>query len=121
MNISKEQVMHLLKNEPYRIGHWLGYKDLTELHNTWLTDWLYSSDDSTTQAHRGSYKTTDLALFLALNCLVHPRENIIFLRKTDADVTEVIRIVAKIIRSGAFIQLCVTLYNIVPQVLKETA
>ena len=121
MSISQEQIMHLLRNEPYRVGHWLGYKDLTELHNTWLLDWLYSSKDSTTQAHRGSYKTTDLAVFLAINALVHPKENVIFLRKTDADVTEVIRMVGKIMRSGAYMQMCVTLYGITPQIYKDTA
>ena len=121
MSISQEQVKHLLKNEPYKVGHWLGYKDLTDLHNIWLKDWLYSSKDSTTQAHRGSYKTTDLAVFLALNCLVHTKENVIFLRKTDADVTEVIRLVAKMIRSGAYVQMCLALYGIEPKVLKETA
>ena len=121
MSFSKEQIMNLLKNEPYRLGHFLGYKDLTELHNTWLKDWLYSSKDSTTQAHRGSYKTTDLAVFLAINALVHPRENVIFLRKTDTDVTEVIRLVVKIMKSGAYIEMCKALYGIPAKVLKDTA
>ena len=112
MSFSKEQIMNLLKNEPYRLGHFLGYKDLTELHNDWLKDWLYSSKDSTTQAHRGSYKTTDLAVFLAINALVHPRENVIFLRKTDTDVTEVIRLVVKIMKSGAYIEMCRAIYGI---------
>lgn len=121
MSFSKEQIMNLLKNEPYRLGHFLGYKDLTELHNTWLKDWLYSSKDSTTQAHRGSYKTTDLAVFLALNALVHIQENVIFLRKTDADVTEVIRLVVKIMKSGAYNEMCKALYGIAPRILKDTA
>lgn len=121
MSFSKEQIMNLLKNEPYRLGHFLGYKDLTELHNVWLKDWLYSSKDSTTQAHRGSYKTTDLAIFLAVNALVHPRENVIFLRKTDTDVTEVIRLVVKIMKSGAYIEMCKALYGIPAKVLKDTA
>lgn len=121
MSFSKEQIMNLLKNEPYKLGHFLGYKDLTELHNVWLKDWLYSSKDSTTQAHRGSYKTTDLAVFLAINALVHPRENVIFLRKTDTDVTEVIRLVVKIMKSGAYIEMCKALYGIPAKVLKDTA
>ena len=121
MSFSKEQIMYLLKNEPYRLGHFLGYKDLTELHNDWLKDWLYSSKDSTTQAHRGSYKTTDLAIFLGINALVHPRENVIFLRKTDTDVTEVIRLVVKIMKSGAYIEMCKALYGIPAKVLKDTA
>ena len=121
MTFSREKIINLLKNEPYIVGHWLGFKDLTELHNTWLLDWLYGCKDTTTQAHRGSYKTTDLALFLALNALVHPKENVIFLRKTDADVTEVIRIVIKIMKSGAYNELCKALYGIPVVVQKDTA
>lgn len=121
MNISQEEVKELIKNKPYIIGHWLGFKDLTELHNEWLISWLYGTDDETTQAHRGSYKTTDLALFISINMLIHRNENIIFLRKTDVDVTEVIRLVAKIVRSGAYIKLCQILWNITPNILRETA
>ena len=121
MNISQDMVKELIRNEPYKVGHFLGFKDLTELHNEWLLDWLYGTEDDTTQAHRGSYKTTDLALFIALNMLIHRSENIIFLRKTDVDVTEVIRLVARIIRSGAYINLCQIIWGFAPVVLRETA
>ena len=121
MNISQDIAKELIRNEPYKVGHFLGFKDLTELHNEWLLDWLYGTEDDTTQAHRGSYKTTDLALFIALNMLIHRSENIIFLRKTDVDVTEVIRLVARIIRSGAYINLCQIIWGFAPVVLRETA
>ena len=121
MNISQDTVRELIRNKPYIIGHWLGFKDLTELHNDWLTDWLFGTDDTTTQAHRGSFKTTDLALFIALNMMIHREENIMFLRKTDVDVTEVTRLVARIIRSGAYIQLCQYIWDTTPQILRETA
>ena len=121
MNISQDIAKELIRNEPYKIGHFLGFKDLTNLHNEWLLDWLYGTEDDTTQAHRGSYKTTDLALFIALNMLIHRSENIIFLRKTDVDVTEVIRLVARIIRSGAYINLCQIIWGSAPVVLRETA
>ena len=121
MNTLQDTAKHLIRNEPYRIGHWLGFKDLTDLHNEWLLDWLYGTEDDTTQAHRGSYKTTDLALFIALNMLIHRTENIIFLRKTDVDVTEVVRLVGKIVRSGAYIQLCQMIWGFAPVVLRETA
>ena len=119
MNSSAEA--ELIRNEPYRVGHWLGFTDLTELHNTWLLDWLYGTEDSTTQAHRGSYKTTDLALFIALNMMIHAKESLIFIRKTDADVAEVIRLVSKIIRSEVYKELCLRIYKIDPVVQKETA
>ncbi|MEI3218473.1 MAG: hypothetical protein V8S08_01175 [Lachnoclostridium sp.] len=90
MNSEKQAVLDLLWNEPYKIGHWVGFKDLTTLHNEWLRSFLYADEDQTLLAHRGSYKTTDLSLFLAIHTVIKPNENVMFFRKTDDDVTEVI-------------------------------
>lgn len=100
MNSSKKEILDLLWNEPYKIGHWVGFKDLAALHNEWLRSFLYSSDDQTLLAHRGSYKTTDLSLFLAIHTLIEPNKNVMFFRKTDDDVTEVMVQTQKILKSG---------------------
>ena len=121
MTTLQKNTIDLLENDPVVVGRAIGFKDLTDLHNEWLKEWLYGYGDTTTQAHRGSYKTSDLAVFLALATLVYRGKNIIFLRKTDSDVSEVIRTVARIIRSGAYQKLAKTLYGITPIVLKETA
>ena len=65
MTTSQKNTIDLLENNPVEVGKALGFTDLTELHNTWLKDWLWGYGDSTTQAHRGSYKTTDLAVYIA--------------------------------------------------------
>lgn len=113
----------LIFNEPYKYGHMVGFKDLREYpHNKWLISLLNESGDKTIQAHRGSYKTTCLAVFLALNVLAHPSESVIFLRKTDADVAEVIRLTAKLLRSGVTVEMCKDLRNGHDlQVIKDTA
>lgn len=121
MTTSQKNTIDLLENNPVEVGKALGFTDLTELHNTWLKDWLWGYGDSTTQAHRGSYKTTDLAVYIALFMLVFRDKNLIFLRKTDTDVAEVIRQVARVVRSGAYQRLAKNLYGITPIVLKETA
>ena len=121
MNTLQADTIDLLENNPVEIGKAVGFKDLTELHNTWLKKWLWGNGDITIQAHRGSYKTTDLAVYLALFLLVYRNKNIIFLRKTDTDVAEVIRTVARVVRSGAFQRIARNLYGITPMVLKETA
>ena len=121
MNTLQKDTIDLLTNNPVVIGRAIGFKDLTDLHNDWLKEWLYGYGDSTTQAHRGSFKTSDLSVFLALSLLVYRSKNIIFLRKTDSDVAEVIRTVTRIIKSGAFQKIAKTLYGITPIVLKETA
>lgn len=111
MNSEKKAVLDLLWNEPYKIGHWVGFKDLTTLHNEWLRSFLYAEDDQTLLAHRGSYKTTDLSLFLSLHTILRPNENVMFFRKTDDDVTEVITQSRKILKSGAVGKIAYILYG----------
>lgn len=119
MNRRKQEILDLLWNEPYKIGHWVGFKDLTTLHNEWLRSFLYANDDQTLLAHRGSYKTTDLSLFLALHTVEKPNENVMFFRKTDDDVTEVIIQSQKILKSGAMKEIVRQLYGTELELLKE--
>lgn len=119
MNSSKKAVLDLLWNEPYKIGHWVGFKDLTTLHNEWLRSFLYAEKDQTLLAHRGSYKTTDLSLFLAIHTVIDPNENVMFFRKTDDDVTEVLVQAQKILKAGCMQQIVRTLYGMDLQFLKE--
>lgn len=119
MNSSKQAVLDLLWNEPYKIGHWVGFTDLTTLHNEWLRSFLYAEDDQTLLAHRGSYKTTDLSLFLAIHTVIRPNENVMFFRKTDDDVTEVLVQTRKILRTGCMKHIVRTLYGTDLQFLKE--
>ena len=72
---------------------------------------LAGSQDMTLLAHRGSYKTTCLAFAMAAMCLLYPGRNIIFLRKTDDDVTEVIRQVKMLLRTDALQYLSRCLYG----------
>lgn len=117
MNSRKQAVLDLLWNEPYKIGRWVGFKDLTGLHNTWLRSFLYSHEDQTLLAHRGSYKTTDLSLFLALHAIERPNENVMFFRKTDDDVTEVITQTRKILQSRVIGQIVYDLYDLSLQLI----
>ena len=119
MNSKKQAVLDLLWNEPYKIGHWVGFKDLTTLHNEWLRSFLYAEDDQTLLAHRGSYKTTDLSLFLSIHTVIKPNENVMFFRKTDDDVTEVMTQSQKILKSGAMQKIAYDLYGTELQLLKE--
>jgi len=109
--ISKKQALDLLWERPVEIGHWVGFNDLTDLHNEWLRDFLYREDDQTLQGHRGSYKTTTLSLFFAINAIENPNKTSLFFRKTGGDVSEVIRQVANILQSGCMQQIVRAIYN----------
>jgi hypothetical protein len=119
--MNREDIKVLLKEQPYKIGHFVGFKDLTELHNRWLRSFLYSKEDITLLAHRGSYKTTDLSLFLAIHAVIKPNETVDFFRKTDTDVTEVINQTAKILKTGALGEIVRVLYGTDLVLEKETA
>ena len=83
---------------PAALGRALGYTDFRDdLHGGWIKRMVTSKDDMTLQAHRGSYKTTCLCVAISLLMLWHPDKNIIFLRKTDGDVAEVIKTVNRIL------------------------
>lgn len=119
--MNREGIKVLLKEQPYKIGHFVGFKDLTELHNRWLRSFLYGKEDITLLAHRGSYKTTDLSLFLAIHSVIKPNETVDFFRKTDTDVTEVMNQTAKILKTGAMREIARMLYGTDLILEKETA
>lgn len=109
MNLSRNQALDLLWENPIEVGHWVGFKDLTELHNEWLKDFLWRTDDQTLQGHRGSYKTTTLSLFFALHAIIRPNETIMFFRKTGAN--EVILTTVNILQSGCVNELVNAIYG----------
>ena len=61
---------------------------------------ILGEGDWTLLAHRGSYKTTCLSLAIAALMVIRPAQTLLFLRKTDRDVEEVIRQVRQILTGG---------------------
>ena len=101
--MTKNEILDLLWERPIETAGWVGYKEMvTDLHNGWLRSFLYNDKDQTLLAHRNSYKTTTIALFLAIHTIIKPNEDILFFRKTDTDTMEVIRTTQKILETGAF-------------------
>lgn len=120
MNTQQKRYLNLIKTEPYKFGHWTGFNDLTGLHNDWLKSFLFSKEDQTLLAHRGSYKTTTLAIAIAFLIVLYPQKNIIFFRKTDTDVTEIINQVSKLLQSAYFMKLVFVLYGVTLLLIKDT-
>ncbi len=81
------------------------------MHGVWIREMIGGKEDYTLQAHRGSYKSSCLAVAISLLLILYPQRNIIFLRKTDNDVTEMLGMVSKILRSEMFRDLVKELYG----------
>ncbi|WP_166083111.1 hypothetical protein [Erysipelothrix anatis] len=117
-----KQYLDLIINEPYKIGHVLGFTDLTELHNRWLKSFMFDNEDQTLLAHRGSYKTTSLSLAIALLIVfVAPQRNIMFFRKTDTSTIEIVKQVSKMIQSDLFRAMSLEIYGIEVKLLTNTS
>ena len=96
--MTREQAVKFLITKPASFGRLVGFTKLTDLHNAWILDMLKGDGDRTLQAHRASYKTTCVSIALALIIILLPNKRTLFLRKTDADIKEIIKQVQKILK-----------------------
>ena len=111
--LSEEQRLwlDLVKKKPVKFGIEAGFVDLVELHNDWLKSFLFNKQDQSLQAHRGSYKTTTLSVAIALMIVLEPEKNIIFMRKTDDDVKEIVSQVANLLMADLYQELAYVQYG----------
>ena len=95
--MTRQQAIEFLRDRPVEFAHLLGLNKLGDLHNRWIKDMVRGKDDHTLQASRNTYKTTSVSVALAIIILLLPRKRILFMRKTDDDVKEIIKQVQKIL------------------------
>lgn len=95
--LTRKQAIDYLVIHPDGYGRMLGFDDLGEMHREWMNLMFSSVQDETLQAHRNSYKTTCVSVNLARTMILKPNLRILFMRKTDDDVKEVIKQVKKIL------------------------
>ena len=109
--MQREEATKILIEYPYLLGHAVGFDKLTALHNEWITSMVCGVEDETLRAHRGSYKTTCVSIALACLIIIAPNISTLFMRKTDADVKEIIRQVQNILRSQVAADIVKAIYN----------
>jgi predicted phage terminase large subunit-like protein len=110
--MTRTDAVNFLIKKPYKFGHLLGFTKLNAMHNVWMIKMLKSKKDETLQAHRGSYKTTCVSVILAILIILLPNKRILFMRKTDSDVKEIIKQVQNILldpHTQVFVQ---TIYGV---------
>lgn len=110
--LTREQSVNFLLDNPVKFANMLGFEKLIDLHNSWIIGMVRGEDDHTLMAHRGSFKTTCVSFALALIIILLPKEKIMFMRKTDVDVKEVIKQVQKILSDPKTVYLIKCIYGI---------
>lgn len=110
--MERRTALELLMTRPVLVARWCGLDRLREeLHGSWLREMLTGREDMTLLAHRGSFKTTCLAFAMTAMLVLYPKKNILFMRKTDEDVIEVLRQVKLLLRSEAMQYLSACVYG----------
>ena len=94
------------------LGRQCGFPDLRAVpHGRWLHDMLNRQENFTLLAHRGSYKTTCLTLAMSVILCTEPGKTLLFLRKTNHDVEEILRQVHSLLLSDAMQAATARLYG----------
>lgn len=117
----QKKFLDVVQNESHKIGHLVGFKKLTPLHHSWIYKMLKNKTIYVLKAHRGSYKSTAMTLFFALSMILRPEKTIIFVRKTDDDVKEIVEKVKKILVTPTMVHLAYIFHGINLELTKSTA
>ena len=90
------------------------------MHGEWIREMVFGEGDYTLQAHRGSYKSSCLAVAVSLMLVLYAKQNIIFLRKTDSDVSEMLGMVSKILKSEIVKDIAKAIYKTELSIISES-
>lgn len=112
MVMNRQQAIDFLKYNPVKYAKMLGFDKLGDLHNDWIMDMVRGKEDTTLQAHRGSFKTTCVSIALSELIILLPRLRTLFMRKTDNDVKEIIKQVQNILCDPHTIYIVQCIYGI---------
>lgn len=119
--MTRQQAVNFLIKHPAKFAHMLGFTKLVEIHNCWIIDMVKGKEDKTLEASRGTYKTTCVSFALALIMILLPNVRILFMRKTDDDVKEVIKQVAKILKDPHTQYFVQVIYGVTLKLTVESA
>ena len=119
--LTRQQAIDLIIKTPLKYAKMLGFDKLTDIHANWIIDMVKGKNDKSLMAHRASYKTTCVSIALADIIILLPRLRTMFMRKTDADIKEVVKQVQKILSDPHTIYLVQCIYGVSLNLQVKTA
>ena len=86
-----DQILKTIRDNPHRLGHWLGYTKLTDIHSEWIKYCFKTTEDRAMQAHRGTYKTTAVLVVGSIwYLLFNPEVRILINRKESTGAQSIL-------------------------------
>lgn len=120
--MASSELARLVYLHPVRLARMAGYDRLVEpLHDGWIRELAFGRGDLTLQAHRGAYKTTCLKVALWLVMVTQPSVTCGFFRKAADDVEEVMRSVARLVRSDVGAMVTDAIYGAPARLVEGTS
>lgn len=119
--MTRGEAIRFLKTRPVKYAHMLGFDKLSDLHNEWIIDMAFGKDDETLQGSRGTYKTTCVSIALSMLIMLLPNKRMLFVRKTDNDVKEVIKQVQKILQDPHSMYIAECIYGVTLKLAVQSA
>lgn len=119
--MDKNAIIQMLDLTPIRFGKIVGFTKLKPINNYWIMQMVCGEGDCTIQAARSTYKTTCVSIAISELLIKKPNKRILFVRKTDADVKEIVEQVKKILRTEHVKVLVRELYGIDLRITKSNA
>ncbi len=110
--LTRQQAVEFLRDRPADFGRMLGFDKLGDIHNRWIKEMAFGREDHTLKGHRNSYKTTSLSLGIALIMILLPNKRILFMRKTDDDVKEIVKQIKNILMNPKTVYLVSCIYGV---------
>lgn len=111
MEVKPDNAIDFLLNNSVQYAHMLGFDLLKDWHGDWISDMITAEKDKTLQAHRNSYKTTCVSIAISIIMILQPQKRILFIRKTDNDVKEIVAQVKNILMNEVTRQFVKYIYN----------
>jgi len=123
--MSKEEILEMLIEYPSKFADMLEMSheqtvEFTEMHNEWIKNVITPIQDETLVAHRGSKKTTCGAIGVSIKMILQPNLTILFVRKVESKVAEIISTIYNILNHEITRQIIRILYGIELEFTKRT-
>lgn len=85
------KILKYARDEPHRLGWYLGYDKLTPTHSEWIHYIFDSKGTVVLQAHRNAYKTTAMVVGAIRQLLFYPDTTMLIMRKSFTDAQKILQ------------------------------
>ena len=107
----QKNLLDRIKNEGHKIGHLIGYDDLTEFHSKLIKEIVCGKENASYCIHRGAYTSSTVCLGIALHILTRPNKKILLMVQNRGIAQMRLETIKKILESKEIQALSNILYD----------